>query len=313
MNIVDQRETSTFVRPDNQSFEIKSACKSFLRESEVSNQNRKHKFTWYLIFVCFASALFYLFYFIFDQTFYDHAEATKIVNVNLTIYNRTLNKIREVYSDRSRNDSMMRKIINENIKNEEVIIGRFYRKALLRVPLLLINIPHVFKFYLLTVFYARFRHELSLFFCLRFYFNSKLARRVTVFGKKELVQVKFAPKQNSSSELKKSKEEHTESIEKIDIVQTKRGAESKKLKVKHRFDLFCCFIAKHSPREKNNSKKTLKSIKKRTIHVNDKENSKRKRIKDILVSFDSDGETESSSIVGYKSPTINSNCVQSVF
>jgi hypothetical protein len=310
---VDRRETSTFVRPDNQSFDIKSTCKSFLRESEVSNQKRKHKFTWYLIFVCFASALFYLFYFIFDQTFYDHAEATKIVNVNLTIYNRTLSKIREVYSNRSRNDSMMRKIINENIKNEELLIGRFYRKALLRVPLLLINIPHVIKFYLLTFFYARFRHELSLFFCLRFYFNSKLARRVTVFGKKEFVQVKFSPKQNSLSELKKSKEEHLESIEKIDIIQTKRVVGCKKLEVKHRFDLFCCLIAKHSQRAKKNSKKSLKSKNKRTNHVHDKANSKRKRIKDILVSYDSDGETESSSIVGYKSPTINSSCVQTVF
>ena len=129
-----------------------------------------------------------------------------------------MNKIKEVYSDysnKSRRNSLLNKILNENIKSEELIIERLYKEAWTRLPLLLINVPHVIKFYVLIFFYARFRHELSIFCCLRFYFNPSLARKVILFGKRKknnVSNVKFTSRLNSNSQQRKSRDESLDSI-----------------------------------------------------------------------------------------------------
>ena len=284
--------------------------KSFVRESELFNPNKKRKFTWYLIFVCFFTSLFYVVFFIFDQTFYDNADSNKIVDVNLAIYNQSIEKIQNIYNDysnKTRKNSLLTKIFNENIKSEELIIYRFYKAALTRLPLTLINVPHAIKFYALALFYARFRHELSVFCSIRFYFNPAIARRVQIISKRrksKATNVKFTS--NSISESKKSNDETLDSIKEIDTIQTTKAVvECKNIEVKHQFNMFCCFTTKKGL----NSKKGFKKCSKKT---NDKKN-KTRTIKDVLKKFDSDEETESSSIIGFKSTAINFDCRQSLF
>lgn len=278
-----------------------------MRESELFNPNKKRKFTWYLIFVCFFTSLFYVVFFIFDQTFYDYADSNKIVDVNLVIYNQSIDKIQKIYNDysnKTRKNSLLTKIFNENIKSEELIIDRFYKAALTRLPLTLINMPHAIKFYALALFYARFRHELSVFCSIRFYFNPAIARRIQIIGKlqkNQATNVKFTS--NSISELKKSNDETLDNIREIDIIQTTNVVvKCKNIEVKHQFNMFCCITTKKGLNSKNEcSKKSF-----------DKKN-KTRIIKEVLKKFDSDEETENSSIVGFKSTAINFDCRQSLF
>ena len=251
------------------------------------------------MFICVFSSTFYLLYFIFDQLFYHHADVVKILNVKIIIYNKSLSRIKEHVNEynynSSRKNSLMSLIFNENLKSEELLINKLFNEALIRLPLLFVLLPQAIKFYVLIVFYPKFRHELSLLFRVRFYLDLDLAKEVKLFGSKKIstLNVKYSLSKQNSSELK-SDEENFKSIERVDSVEIKTK-KNKFVEVRHQFDAFCCFNISKSKRRKN-----LK-----------KESTQLSGIKNILLDFDS--EQDNSSIIGYKSAPITSNFNQTLF
>ena len=149
-----------------------------------SRSQKIRTFSWYLIVVCVFCSVFCFPYFVFDQLFYNDADVAKILNSKIVIYNQSLSKIQEIITDYNtkRKNSLMSLIFNENLRNEELIINKLFLEALTRLPLVLINLPHTIKFYVLLFFYSRFRHELCLLLRMRFYFNSSMVKKINIFS-----------------------------------------------------------------------------------------------------------------------------------
>ena len=78
--------------------------------------------------------------------------------------------MRSIYSRRP-NISGMGGINPSVLESEEAKLRALIVDGLKRLPLLLILIPHSLKFYLLFIYYARFRLGLSRFLKIRFYIN----------------------------------------------------------------------------------------------------------------------------------------------
>ena len=55
-------------------------------------------------------------------------------------------------------------------------------ESFLRLPLIFLNVPHTFKFYLLFVFSSKFRVQLSRLTRLRFYLDPNVLRRISLFS-----------------------------------------------------------------------------------------------------------------------------------
>jgi hypothetical protein len=68
--------------------------------------------------------------------------------------------------------------------------GFDFTKFLLQAPIVLINVPHAIKFYLLFAFYGKFRVQLGRFLKIRLYVDKKLARRLSQ-QKSPISSIKF--------------------------------------------------------------------------------------------------------------------------
>lgn len=111
----------------------------------VLKSSNPKKFTYYLIIISLLSSLFCLPFIFFDLIFY------KDVIINQKQLNTT-----------------------QLIANKTTNLADFEK-----IPLILINIPHVLKFYLLFLLNAKFRAQLGRFMRFRFYLNVKLIRNIS--------------------------------------------------------------------------------------------------------------------------------------
>ncbi len=101
------------------------------------------------------STLFCLPYILFDLIFY------KDVAVAL------------IHSNKYSNNSSLSSNESNSLKD-----------SLKLLPLILLNIPHTIKFYLLFILHNKFRNHMSNFLCLKLYFNFEMFRQFKFFTKK---------------------------------------------------------------------------------------------------------------------------------
>lgn len=113
-------------------------------------KKRPKNFTTFVCFISFISAVFCLPFVIFDFLYY------RVVDLKF-----------------ASNTSNYKSLINSTDLDQ---VTNQFTKTCQRLPLILINVPHAFKFYFLFVFYSKFRHQLSRFLKIRFYFNKSLIK-----------------------------------------------------------------------------------------------------------------------------------------
>lgn len=134
-----------FKSPNSNSEDIiqKQASATNLNKSQSINKlqqklkPRPRRFSSFICLVSFLNALFCLPFVVFDLIFYKDVDP----------------------------------LLNNNESHVDLV-----RKSYQRLPLILLNIPHAIKFYLLFIFYSKFRQQLSKFLKIRFYVNKNLIK-----------------------------------------------------------------------------------------------------------------------------------------
>ena len=74
-------------------------------------------------------------------------------------------------------------LLSEILTNKFELLTTDYPKYVLQMPITLISIPHSIKFYLLFVFYSKFRSQIGCILKCRLYVNKRLAKKLSNSGK----------------------------------------------------------------------------------------------------------------------------------
>ena len=128
--------------------------------NETNNKSpKKRELTWFILCISLFTTFFCLPFIFIDYFSVNDVQVYHLMDERL---NSTLYSQKEFYEN------------NKNI---------FFFNILSRLTLIFINLPHSIKFYILILFYKKFRHELCLFFHVRFYFNKEIA--LVVFKKRQ--------------------------------------------------------------------------------------------------------------------------------
>jgi hypothetical protein len=159
------------------------------------------------------------------------------------VYNQSLDSINELCN------GTLSQNLSAQIKKEEAFIYHFFMDSLINLPGFLVIIPHTFKFYVLFVFYSRFRRELSKFLRLRFYININLFKQVGLLKSRKLIsQSRTKSDQPSSVEFKPATaDSNPENIEMVvsfknsdNSIKMTKSSVDKRLELKHKFNIVCC-------------------------------------------------------------------------
>ena len=184
------------------------------RVKPVVKSKPPRKFTCYLILVSLVNALFGMPYIFFDTYFYTDTDITPLFNVDrglMEFYDFLVGQsfisnfdliklIKYLHSTEPSalfmpsnatsfaynlhiNASTLEWIqqeVNRRFMDESCYLTTLLVNAWVRLPLILINIPHALKFYLLFLFYSKFRHRVSVFLRLRFYINNRMLKQMYI-------------------------------------------------------------------------------------------------------------------------------------
>ena len=244
-------ENPSRIAPSLSATSIEMMIKNNWRKTEVEFldlssiiPSKPRKFSWYLITICITSSLFSLPFFIFDYAYYEHAGLDKH-SLNFMVYNQSLDRINELCN------GTLSQNFSSQIKKEEAIIYKFFMDSLINLPGFLMIIPHTFKFYILFIFYSRFRRELSKFLRLRFYININLFKQVGLIKSRKLISQSRTKSDQPSSvaEFKPAAatDSNPENIEMVvsfknsdNSIKMAKSSAEKSMELKHKFNIVCC-------------------------------------------------------------------------